>query len=98
MNRGLRNAERKKPRLPSSSGFLGFFFLHFDFRDDILFILIKLIAAEELLGNFGKILIGLGVSCAVMSGIMGFYLASSRLMYSMSREGYLPKWFRIVDE
>ena len=28
---------------------------------------------------------------------MGFYLASSRLMYSMSREGYLPEWFGYVD-
>ena len=58
---------------------------------------VLLIAAEELIGSFGKVLIGLGVSCAVLSGIMGFYLASSRLMYSMSREGYLPKWFGIVD-
>jgi amino acid transporter len=33
----------------------------------------------------------------VLSGIMGFYLASSRLMFSMSREGYLPKWFGAVD-
>ena len=56
-----------------------------------------LIAAEELLGTFGKVLIGVGVSCAVLSGIMGFYLASSRLMYSMSRDGYLPKWFGTVD-
>ena len=59
---------------------------------------VLLIAAEELLGNFGKVLIGLGVSCAVLSGIMGFYLASSRLMYSMSREGYLPEWFGKVNE
>ena len=59
---------------------------------------VLLIAAEELLGNFGKMLIGLGVSCAVLSGIMGFYLASSRLMYSMSREGYLPEWFGKVNE
>lgn len=58
---------------------------------------VLLIAAEELLGGFGKILIGVGVSCAVLSGIMGFYLASSRLMYSMSREGYLPQWFGSVD-
>ena len=58
---------------------------------------VLLVAAEELLGGFGKLLIGLGVSCAVLSGIMGFYLASSRLMYSMSREGYLPKWFGEVD-
>ena len=59
---------------------------------------VLLIAAEELLGDLGKVLIGLGVSCAVLSGIMGFYLASSRLMYSMSREGYLPEWFGKVNE
>jgi len=59
---------------------------------------VLLIAAEELLGTFGKILIGLGVSCAVLSGIMGFYLASSRLMYSMSRDHYLPAWFGVVDK
>ena len=58
---------------------------------------VLLIAAEELLGVFGKILIGLGVSCAVLSGIMGFYLASSRLIFSMSRDGYLPAWFGVVD-
>ena len=58
---------------------------------------VVLVAAEELLGSFGKVLIGLGVSCAVLSGIMGFYLASSRLMYSMSRDGYLPAWFGRVD-
>ena len=58
---------------------------------------VLLIAAEELLGTFGKVLIGVGVSCAVLSGIMGFYLASSRLMYSMSRDGFLPKWFGVID-
>ncbi len=58
---------------------------------------VLLIAAEELLGVFGKVLIGIAVSCAVLSGIMGFYLASSRLMMSMSRSGYLPKWFGKVD-
>ncbi len=58
---------------------------------------VLLIAAEELLGVFGKVLIGLGVSCAVLSGIMGFYLASSRLIFSMSRDGYLPAWFGVVD-
>ena len=58
---------------------------------------VLLVAAEELLGTFGKVLIGVAVSCAVLSGIMGFYLASSRLMYSMSRDGYLPEWFGKVD-
>lgn len=59
---------------------------------------VLLVAAEELLGDFGRVLLGLGVSCAVLSGIMGFYLASSRLMYSMARSGFLPAWFGILDE
>ena len=59
---------------------------------------VLLVAAEELLGVIpARILIGLGVSCAVLSGIMGFYLASSRLMYSMSRQGYLPPLFGKID-
>jgi len=58
---------------------------------------VLLVAAEEMLGTFGKVLIGTGVSCAVLSGIMGFYLASSRLMFSMSRDGFLPQWFSVVD-
>lgn len=58
---------------------------------------VLLIAAEELLGVFGKILIGVAVSCAVLSGIMGFYMVSARLMYSMARESYLPKVFAKID-
>ena len=58
---------------------------------------VLLIAAEELLGIWGKVLVGTGVSCAVLSGIMGFYFSASRLMYSMSRDGYLPAWFGEID-
>lgn len=56
-----------------------------------------LAAAEHLLGLPGKILVGIAVSCAVLSGIMGFYMASSRLMFSMSRDGYLPAFFGKLD-
>lgn len=57
-----------------------------------------LTAAEKLLGTPGKVLVGIAVSCAVLSGIMGFYMASSRLMFSMSRDGYLPQFFGHLDE
>lgn len=57
-----------------------------------------LAAAEKLLGTFGKVLVGVAVSSAVLSGIMGFYMASSRLMYSMSRDGYLPAFFGVLDK
>ncbi|MDY6368110.1 MAG: APC family permease, partial [Clostridia bacterium] len=55
-------------------------------------------AAGKIMGTPGKILVGTGVSCAVLSGIMGFYLASSRLMYSMSKSGYLPAVFGKLDK
>ena len=58
---------------------------------------VLLVAAEEMLGLFGKFLIGTAVSCAVLSGIMGFYLASSRLMYSMAKDAYLPAVFSKID-
>lgn len=54
-------------------------------------------AARHLLGTPGVILVGVAVSCAVLSGMMGFYMASSRLMYSMSRDGYLPAMFSKLD-
>ena len=58
---------------------------------------VLLVAAEEMLGIYGKILIGTAVSCAVLSGIMGFYLASSRLMYSMAKDNYLPAVFGRIN-
>jgi amino acid transporter len=59
---------------------------------------VLLVAAEEMLGVFGKVLIGLAVSSAVLSGIMGFYLASSRLLYSMAKESFLPRVFEKIDD
>ena len=58
---------------------------------------VLLVAAEEMLGVFGKALIGVAVSCAVLSGIMGFYLAASRLLYSMANDGCMPAIFGTVD-
>ena len=58
---------------------------------------VVLVAAEMLIGPFGKVLVGVAVSCAVLSGIMGFYLAASRLMFSMARDGYLPEVFGKLD-
>lgn len=50
-------------------------------------------AAKELLGTAGLIIITIAVLVAILSGIMGFYMASSRLFYSMAKENYLPIWF-----
>lgn len=50
-------------------------------------------AAYELLGNIGLIILGTAVLGAILSGIVGFYMATSRLLYSMTIEKVIPKWF-----
>lgn len=55
-------------------------------------------AAEAILGDTGLVFLGIAVVCAVLSGINGFYMATSRLLYSVANEGGLPKWFAKVDD
>lgn len=50
-------------------------------------------AAHTLLGNAGLVFLGVAVLAAILSGIIGFYMATSRLLYSMSKEKVLPAWF-----
>lgn len=51
-------------------------------------------AAYELLGKAGLVLLGVAVMGAILSGICGFYMATSRLLYSMAKENMLPAVFR----
>lgn len=50
-------------------------------------------AAHELLGTAGLVFLGIAVLGAILSGICGFYMATSRLLYSLARENVLPKAF-----
>ena len=50
-------------------------------------------AAKLVLGNLGLVLLGIALVCAVLSGIIGFYMATSRLLYSMAKDHVLPDWF-----
>ncbi len=50
-------------------------------------------AAKQLLGVPGLIILAIALFCAVLSGIVGFYMATSRLLFSVSREGVLPAAF-----
>lgn len=54
-------------------------------------------AAYMLIGKVGVVFLGISVCAAILSGIVGFYMATSRLFYSMSVEGVLPKWFGKLD-
>ena len=50
-------------------------------------------AAYMLLGKTGLVVIVSSVIAAMLTGILGFYTATSRLLYSMARDGMLPEWF-----
>lgn len=50
-------------------------------------------AAKALLGSAGLGFLGLSVLAAILSGIIGFYLATSRLLFAMGRDKLLPGWF-----
>jgi len=50
-------------------------------------------AAKALLGIPGLIVLAVALFCAVLSGIIGFYTATSRLLYSVAKEGILPRSF-----
>ncbi|MCQ2478650.1 MAG: APC family permease [Clostridia bacterium] len=55
-------------------------------------------AAEAVAGKAGLIFLGVAIVCAVLTGIMGFYMATSRLLFSMAREDSLPAFFGKIDE
>lgn len=54
-------------------------------------------AAYQILGTAGLVIIFLSVIAAMLTGIVGFYTATSRLLYAMSLDGMLPPWFEKLN-
>ena len=52
-----------------------------------------LFAVRSLLGENGFYLIGITVLGAIFTGILGNYVAASRLLYAMAEDRMLPGWF-----
>ena len=50
-------------------------------------------AAYTLLGKTGLCIIVTSVIAAMLTGIVGFFTATTRLLFSMSRDGMIPSWF-----
>ena len=51
------------------------------------------VAVRESLGTAGVAVLSVAVVMAIFTGINGFFMASSRLMFSMGRARLLPAWF-----
>lgn len=54
-------------------------------------------AVEIIMGKVGLFFLGIALVCVVLSGVIGFYMATSRLLLSMAREKALPNWFSKID-
>ena len=49
------------------------------------------------LGTGGVTVLSVAVAMAIFTGINGFFMASSRLLFSMGRARLLPAWFGAID-
>ncbi|MDU1028536.1 MAG: APC family permease [Clostridiales bacterium] len=54
-------------------------------------------AVEMVVGKVGLLFLGIAMFCGIVSGLNAFYLAGSRLLYSMSLAGALPDPFKKLD-
>ena len=55
-------------------------------------------AAYKIMGISGLYIIGAAGICGVLTGVLAFYVATSRLLHSMAREKMLPSWFGVLNK
>ena len=55
-------------------------------------------AAHTTMGAAGSALLGVAVLCAIFTGLIGNYIALSRLICSLSKDDMLPEWAGKLDE
>ncbi|MBR6274297.1 MAG: APC family permease [Lachnospiraceae bacterium] len=49
-------------------------------------------AAHEIIGNAGSVILGVAALGGIFTGLIGNYIALSRLLDSLSEDGIFPKW------
>lgn len=55
-------------------------------------------AVRTVMGKKGLIILGLTLLSGVFTGMIGNFIAASRLIYSVARDNILPKWFGELDD
>ncbi len=53
---------------------------------------------NKVMGHSGTMILGLAAASGIITGLVGNYIAASRLIYTMSEDGILPSWFGRVNE
>ena len=55
-------------------------------------------AANAAMGTPGLAILGVTILSAIITGLVGNYIAASRLIYAMAEDDLLPKWFGKLSE
>lgn len=53
--------------------------------------------AQAVFGSVGATIVGLMLACALLAGAQAFVIASSRTLYQMSLDGYVPRLFQHLN-
>lgn len=54
-------------------------------------------AAQTALGTWGKALLGVAAVCGIFTGLVGNYIALSRLLVNLSEDRVMPQWIGKLD-
>ena len=54
--------------------------------------------AKSALGGLGVALLGLAALAGILTGLIGNFIASSRLLYALAKDSMLPGWFGRLDK
>ncbi len=55
-------------------------------------------AVNEAMGKRGLAVLGVAILGGIITGLVGNYIAASRLMYAMTEDNILPEWFGRLDK
>ena len=55
-------------------------------------------AVNAALGKPGLAILGITITAGIVTGLVGNYIAASRLMFAMTEDGILPNWFGRLDK
>ncbi len=55
-------------------------------------------ATNAAIGKAGYLILGVTVLAAIFTGLIGNYIAASRLLYAMSEEGIVSEWFGKINK
>ncbi len=50
-------------------------------------------SVSQVMGKTGVLILGLAAIAGILTGLIGNFIAASRLLYTMSEQNILPKWF-----